>query len=59
MTKTLEKDTSYVVEPFVGVGLVRFGMTRAQIAKSLGAPEQVTEHKVVGKIEEIRDGITF
>jgi hypothetical protein len=58
----MTNDTSkprYVLEPFVGVGAVRFGMTRAQVAKALGAPGKVNDNDIVRKIDEIRDGVVF
>ncbi len=49
----------YVLQPFVGLTVVGFGMTQAQVAKLLGKPSETKPNNVMGLVTENRDGVEF
>lgn len=50
---------AYVLRPLVGVQNADFGMTRKQVAKALGKPDEVEDDDVMESINEKRDGVLF
>jgi hypothetical protein len=54
-----EQALGYVLQPLVGLTVVKFGMTQAQVAKALGKPGETNPDEVMGLVREIRDGAEF
>lgn len=59
MTDDAPRPIPYTLEPFVGVGAARFGMTQAQVAQALGAPDSEKMKNARRVIEEARAGVSF
>jgi hypothetical protein len=59
MTMDNKQSPKYVLQPLVGLTVVKFGMTQAQIAKVLGKPRDVDDDDVLEMISEKRDGMAF
>ncbi len=52
-------EKKFVLEPFKGLGLINFGMSRKEVSTKLGPPDEMEDDDIMEEIQEKRANIEF